>query len=74
LLARGIQMRRLTALVRLLFKPRLRYTPEHDPTLPFTPEEFARLIRSRKPEDMRALAEGLSCRSIAGYSTDRAAY
>jgi hypothetical protein len=67
-------MRRLTTLLRRLFKRRLRYMPEFDPNLPFTPQEFARLIQSGKPEDMRLLAKRLSCRSIAGYSKDRAAH
>jgi hypothetical protein len=37
---------------------------DDDPSLPFTPEEFCRLIRSGKREDMKRLAEGLSCRTI----------
>jgi hypothetical protein len=57
-------MRRLASLVRRLFGPRPRHTIEDDPNLPFTPEEFGRLIRSGRHEDMKQLADGLACRSI----------
>jgi hypothetical protein len=33
--------------------------------LPFTAEEFARLISSGKSEDMKTLADGLSCAAIS---------
>lgn len=33
--------------------------------LPFTSEEFARLISSGKSEDMKKLAQGLSCAAIS---------
>ena len=57
-------MRRLASLVRWFFGPRMRHPIDDDPNLPFTPEEFSRLIRSGKREDMKLLAEGLACRSI----------
>ncbi|MBR0789758.1 hypothetical protein JQ631_11805 [Bradyrhizobium manausense] len=57
-------MRRLASLVRRFFGPRMRRPIDDDPTLPFAPEEFSRLIRSGKHEDMKLLAEGLACRSI----------
>jgi hypothetical protein len=57
-------MRRLASLVRRFFGPRVRRPIDNDPSLPFTPEEFSRLIRSGKREDMKLLAEGLACRSI----------
>ncbi|MBR1086641.1 hypothetical protein JQ621_04040 [Bradyrhizobium manausense] len=57
-------MRRLASLVRRLFGPRMRRPIDHDPSLPFTPDEFSRLIRSGKREDMKLLADGLACRSI----------
>jgi hypothetical protein len=60
----GIDMRRLASLVRRFFGPRLRHMVDHDPSLPFAPEEFSRLIRSGRREDMKLLAEGLACRSI----------
>ena len=60
----GIDMRRLASLVRRLFGPRARRPIDDDPNLPFTPDEFGRLIRSGKREDMKLLAEGLACRSI----------
>lgn len=66
-------MRRLANLFREFFKqPRMRRFPD-DPDLPFTPEEFGRLIRSGKHEDMQALAEGLACRSIPEHPEHRAA-
>jgi hypothetical protein len=57
-------MRRLASLVRRFFGPRVRPTIDDDPSLPFSPEEFSRLVRSGKREDMKLLAEGLACRSI----------
>jgi hypothetical protein len=51
-------MRRLTFWFRRIFGPAVRRTPVE--TLPFTSEEFARLIRSGRPEDMKLLAERLS--------------
>ena len=67
-------MRRFANLVRQFFRqPRLRYRFPDDPTLPFTAEEFGRLIRSGKHEDMKALADGLTCRSISGRPEHRAA-
>ncbi|OKO69252.1 hypothetical protein [Bradyrhizobium sp. AS23.2] len=63
-------MRRLASLVRRFFGPRVRRPIDNDPSLPFTPDEFSRLIRSGRHEDMKRLAEGLACRSIP----DRAKY
>ena len=57
-------MRRLASLVRWFFGPRMRHPIDDDPSLPFTPEEFGRLIRSGRREDMKLLAEGLACRSV----------
>ncbi len=67
-------MRRLTALLRRWFRHRPRFTSDDDEALPFTADEFARLIRSGKSEDMRRLAEGLSLKSVAGRSEHRAAH
>jgi hypothetical protein len=67
-------MRRLASLVQWFFRPRLRYPVDDDPSLPFTPEEFCRLIRSGKREDMKRLAEGLSCRTIPGRPKHRTAH
>ena len=57
-------MRRLASLVRRFFGPRMRRPVDDDPSLPFSPEEFSRLIRSGRREDMKLLAEGLASRSI----------
>jgi hypothetical protein len=51
-------MRRLADWFRRLFAPGIREL--HCEALPFTPEEFASLINSGKPEDMKRLAQGLS--------------
>lgn len=67
-------MRRLASLVRRFFGPRMRRPIDDDPSLPFTPEEFGRLIRSGKREDMRVLAEGLACRSIRRRDRYRATH
>jgi hypothetical protein len=57
------QMRRLAFWVRHFFGKPIRHSRDGD--LPFTPEEFARLISSGKSEDMKILAEGLSCAEIS---------
>lgn len=57
-------MRRLASLVRWFFGPRMRRPIDDDPSLPFTSEEFGRLLRSGRREDMKQLAEGLACRSM----------
>ncbi|WP_431202930.1 hypothetical protein ACQ86E_29255 [Bradyrhizobium betae] len=67
-------MRRLASLVRRLFGPRLRHTIDDDPSLPFTPEEFGRLVRSGRREDMKLLAEGLACRSMPRRAKFRATH
>jgi hypothetical protein len=51
-------MRRLADWFRRLFAPGIR-EPRCE-VLPFTAEEFANLIYSGKPEDMKRLAEGFS--------------
>ena len=56
-------MRRLASLVRWFFGPQKRRPVDDDPSLPFTCEEFGRLIRSGKREDMKRLTEGLACQS-----------
>ncbi len=56
-------MRRLTFWFRRLFGPAVRRTSVE--TLPFTSEEFARLIRSGRPEDMKLLADRLSCNTVS---------
>jgi len=66
-------MRRLANLFRRLFGPRQRLPLAEDPTLPFTSEELARLIRSGKHEDMKSLANGLTHKSIPGRPRHRAA-
>jgi hypothetical protein len=40
--------------------------------LPFTAEEFGRLIGSRRSEDMRILAKGLARRSMDRKSSEKA--
>ncbi|EJN13819.1 hypothetical protein PMI42_02624 [Bradyrhizobium sp. YR681] len=67
-------MRRLASLVRRFFGPRVRRPINDDPSLPFSPEEFGRLIRSGSREDMKRLAEGLACRSIARPAKYRATH
>jgi hypothetical protein len=52
------QMRRLTGWFRRFFGSGIQ--EPRDGTLPFTAEEFARLISSGKSEDMKRLAERLS--------------
>ena len=39
-------MRRLASLVRRFFGPRMRPPVDDDPSLPFTPEEFGRLMQN----------------------------
>lgn len=67
-------MRRLASLVRWFFGSRLRRPIDEDPSLPFTPDEFGRLIRSGRREDMKLLAEGLACRSIPRRAKYRATH
>ncbi|TPQ34163.1 hypothetical protein C2U70_17530 [Bradyrhizobium guangdongense] len=68
-------MRRLASLVRWFFGPRgIRHPVDDDPSLPFTPDEFGRLIRSGNHDDMKRLAEGLACRSIPRRSRYRATH
>ena len=67
-------MRRLASLVRWLLGPRVRYPVDDDPSLPFTSEEFGRLISSGKRDDMKRLAEGLACRSIQHRAKYRATH
>jgi hypothetical protein len=52
----------------------MRPSVDDDPSLPFTPEEFGRLIRSGSRADMKLLAEGLACRSIPRRARHRAAH
>jgi len=59
---KGSTMRRLADLIRLIFGLRKRHPVDDDPNLPFTSEEFARLIRSGQREDMKRLANSLACR------------
>jgi hypothetical protein len=56
-------MRRLALWLRHFFGKPTRHP--HNDDLPFTAEEFARLISSGKSEDMKILAEGLSCAAIS---------
>ena len=67
-------MRRLASLVLWFFKPRMRYPAQDDIGLPFTSDEFGRLIRSGKREDFKRLAEGLGCQSIPRRTRHRAAH
>ncbi len=67
-------MRRLASLVRRFFGPRSGTPVEDDPTLPFTSEEFGRLIRSGGREDMKTLAEGLASQSVPRRARHRAAH
>jgi hypothetical protein len=56
-------MGRLALWLRHFFGKPVRHPQGND--LPFTAEEFARLISSGKSEDMKILAEGLSCAAIS---------
>jgi hypothetical protein len=56
-------MRRLTLWLRHFFGKPVRHSLGND--LPFSAEEFARLISSGKSEDMKTLADGLSCAAIS---------
>lgn len=67
-------MRRLASLVRRFFGPRVRRPIDDDPSLPFTPGELSRLIRSGRHEDMKLLADGLACRSIPHRAKYRATH
>ena len=67
-------MRRLASLVRRFFGPRVRHPIDNDPSLPFTPDELSRLIRSGRHEDMKLLADGLACRSIPHRAKYRATH
>lgn len=57
------EMKRLAVWLRHFIGKPIRH-PQDD-GLPFSAEEFARLISSGKSEDMRTLAEGLSSASIS---------
>jgi hypothetical protein len=57
------EMRRLAVWFRHFFGKPIRHPQDNG--LPFSAEEFARLISSGKSEDMKALAEGLSSASIS---------
>jgi hypothetical protein len=52
----------------------MRHAIDDDPSLPFTPDEFGRLIRSGSHEDMKLLAKGLACRSIPRRAGHRATH
>ena len=67
-------MRRLADLVRWFFGPCTRSPVGDDPSLPFTSEEFARLIRSGQREDMERLANGLASRQKPDRTRHRAAH
>ncbi|AND89483.1 hypothetical protein ACVIWV_003556 [Bradyrhizobium diazoefficiens] len=67
-------MRRLASLILRFFGPRVRRPIDDDPSLPFSADEFGRLIRSGKREDMKLLAEGLACRSIPRRAKYRATH
>jgi hypothetical protein len=56
-------MSRLALWLRHFFGKPVRHSQADD--LPFSPEEFARLISSGKSEDMKILANGLSCAAIS---------
>jgi hypothetical protein len=63
-------MRRLGRWFKEFFgasRPRVR-----DENLPFTAEEFGRLIGSRRSEDMRILARGLAQKSTRRASNEKA--
>jgi hypothetical protein len=61
-------MRRLTGWFRRVFGSGRRESG--DETLPFTAEEFGRLISSGKSEDMKRLAERLSCNTVSRIHAD----
>jgi hypothetical protein len=61
--ARFPEMRRLALWLRHFFGKPVRHSQGDN--LPFSSDEFARLISSGKPEDMKTLAKGLSCASIS---------
>jgi hypothetical protein len=56
-------MIRLALWLRHFFEKPIRHSRNDD--LPFTAEEFAQLISSGKSEDMKTLADGLSCAAIS---------
>jgi hypothetical protein len=56
-------MSRLALWLRRFFGRPIRHSQSD--SLPFTPEEFARLITSGKPENMKILAQGLSSAAIS---------
>jgi hypothetical protein len=56
-------MRRLALWLKHFFGKPSRHSQENG--LPFSAEEFARLISSGKSEDMKTLAQGLSCAAIS---------
>ncbi|HUN98114.1 MAG TPA: hypothetical protein VMU69_18010 [Bradyrhizobium sp.] len=56
-------MGRLSLWLRHFFGKPIRQAEGND--LPFSAEEFARLISSGKSEDMKTLADGLSCAAIS---------
>jgi hypothetical protein len=56
-------MRRLALWLKHFFGKPPRHSRENG--LPFSTEEFGRLISSGKSEDMKTLAEGLSCAAIS---------
>lgn len=56
-------MRRLALWLRHFFGKPIRHSESDD--LPFSAEEFARLISSGKSEDLKTLAEGLSSAAIS---------
>jgi hypothetical protein len=63
-------MRRLSGWLKQIFRPRGRVV-KHD-NLPFSAEEFARLISSGKSEDMKVLAQGLSRSTLLRDERERA--
>ncbi len=63
-------MRRLSGWLKQILRLRKRVV-QHD-NLPFSAEEFARLISSGKSEDMKVLAQGLSRSTLPRGERERA--
>jgi hypothetical protein len=63
-------MRRLSGWLKQIFRLRVRVV-QHD-NLPYSAEEFARLISSGRSEDMKVLAQALSRSTLQRDERERA--
>jgi hypothetical protein len=62
-------MKRLATLLKRIWGGQA--APRID-NLPFSPEEFARLIYSRKPDDMKTLADDLARSTLGQHAVQKA--